>query len=517
MAFETIPPHDDRHIILETTLALERQKKKADSYYPPDFFSPLTPDEIATFIKPYEVVEKDEKPFDVSREEGKALYRELASWNIDKHLMLNYFLETPYLRTMERITRRIISDPEDIRRRAQEADPKIIPYKFAGLPPNLYDHLDAAPFIPATTEGVFELVNQYAAYMKRLETTRPAFWRGYPKNSKERQAHDLILELLRLQKDDPLLFEAPAARAKWRRYNLAFKEQEPKEGFRPMFHQNVHFTNYANNRHFTATGGFFDKTDGMFGSYLLADFPYSSSPFTSQIRVPIGQYGQEAAEDLMRSTFVMMQLITEDQFMTTDVVYSPEEQKFIIDHLMRSRDLHLDSHDETLLFGHLRYAMYQTALEGMASVSALSAWLEGDGIPGHETDIWSGLYALLSDDVYVKMTAVMAQAVVVPTTLHGNYFRHPLEPTPTGYRMSRDVAEKIQEIQDRRTKDMHGTWMRYYLASEGRLPTAHALHELREKDETAIPVRFGLHCPFKGDVVRQFAEALMLCRATIRP
>ena len=82
--------------------------------------------------------------------------------------------------------------------------------------------------------------------------------------------------------------------------------------------------------------------------------------------------------------------------------------------------------------------------------------------------------------------------------------------TKGGLRVKPSNAKKILRVHDRRTAAIHEQWAQYYEAVErqkaGRDPSVPTPNP---------PVRFGLHCPFKGEAVRRLSEGLLACRATV--
>jgi len=156
---------------------------------------------------------------------------------------------------------------------------------------------------------------------------------------------------------------------------------------------------------------------------------------------------------------------------------------------MRSRDF-------VTIGDSVEHGIKQTSFEGLHSIAAVFSAIEADGIPGFETDLWGGIGAVLDDDVLVQVASRAPQAVVVPTTLHGNYFKDLLVNKNEHLRMRPEVADAWREIHQRRTATQHAAWTAY-----------------RQSGEGVPPVRFGLHCPFKGKVVKHMAEALTICRA----
>jgi hypothetical protein len=143
-------------------------------------------------------------------------------------------------------------------------------------------------------------------------------------------------------------------------------------------------------------------------------------------------------------------------------------------------------------------------IEGAAVIGALFAECEVDGIPGFEDDHWEGLNAMLDDDIPVKLAASVPPAVIMPPTLHGNYFKRMLIHDKNGLRVRPEVAEKIKQMHDQQTITLHARWLAYHQSLT------------RSEQETLLqPVRFGLHCPFKSNVVRQMAETFILCRAAL--
>lgn len=489
-------------VALETT----KEGRKLTSFYPPDFFK-LSEDDQKNLaywrwgLENGSPVKKQRQEVEISRAEAREKYKELGEWNRQLNDRLVEALEPAYCALADRIKTYAFDHQETLRALSSQIPLVEVPYSIASLPPNLFDHCpEGRPFIPQTDEEVIQLVSEFQVYNSRLGRELN-IWplRNLHRQINEERARaiDLMRELQRRRNEGDQTFTTPEGQRAWRRYNRKFKQlaQDPHT-HQLSLHENAAFVCYDNNRVFTEEGGFFEKTDGLFESFILADFPLSDSVFTSQIRAPVGWYGARAAADLALATHLTMQRIVKDQQFVRElkaIAHQPCLRTLLHDHLMRSHDRHSPYTSDAVEYGILH-----TALEGMASVSASSSLLEADGVPGFKHDLWGGITALLDAEVPKMVTAAAPQAVVVPPTLYGNYFRNPLETTSKRLRLRPEVVAKWREIHDKRTAVRHAEWQ------------AH-----RQSNTSDPPIRLGLHCPFKGAVVQAFAEALTACRAVV--
>jgi hypothetical protein len=486
--------------IYHTARKLDQDKTKID--YVEGFFD-RTSDDMAEIDRwAQKLMQTQQEPSsqnNVERLVAREQYSDLNHWNRELHSRLVNMLEPTYLGLASRVINYATNHQDELQKMSSQIKPTRLSYRVASLPPNLFDHRDSRkPFIPETDEAIALLVSEFNFFNSRL-MQREGVWpirnrHALMDDSPLDQSMDIMRELQRRRNEGDQTFATEEGRMEWRRYSHLFKVKALNRRAANMsLHQNATFISYGKNRDFTETGGFFEMTDGVFQSFFLADLYSSDSVFTSQIRVPIGRYGTEAARDLTLGTYMMMRIISKDAQFTKEIkaiAHDPATRPFLQQHLMRSKDSVTQS-------DAVEYGILQTAIEGTASISAVFAAVEADGVPGYEDDVWGGISAILDADLPLKVTAVMPQAVVVPMTLHGNYFRNPLVSKDQQLRIRPEVAYAWQKIHDRRTAAQHAAWSTYRQSGEGNVP----------------PVRFGLHCPFKGEVVREFSEALIICRA----
>src|SRR6266498_2845084 len=419
-----------------------------DDYRPPDLFAPPTRDETHAYYHDLDETKFFVSSHDVSREQARKAYAELHAWNRESYNHMVELLEPPFLEHMERAANFIILHPYEVRKMAENVSAHQVPYKFAGLPPNLFDHLDAnEPFLPQTKQEVLDLINSFQTYNERLRRLQK--W-DIICNGKEHPYRDIALELLRQQRTHPDLFATSTAQQEWRSYHQTFQNFGLDQK-RPTFHQSVTAVNYVNNRQYSEMSGFFEKTDGMFDAFFLANFHHSRQAVTSQVRVPF-MYGSEVpAEELLKSVHVLMQIFTNDGQLGQRAPWrlTPHEE-FLETHLTRSGGLDLLSPIHNGLYGSLT--------EGAAVVGAVFAECEADGIPGFEDDYWGGINAMLDDDVAVKLAASVPPAIIMPPTLHGNRFERVLASGKNGLFVRPEVAIKIQQMLDRQTVAIHDKW-----------------------------------------------------------
>lgn len=421
-------------------------------------------------------------------------YKELSAWNREQHNELVEALEEPYAALAERVAARTINHQHELETVCEQVHIKEVPYAFASLPPNLFDHRGGEPFVPDTDEESIKLVSEFMLFNRQF-TQHIGLGRGYGHQlmgSVQSQGFDVVLELRRRRERNDQSFATEEGRQNWRQYSREL-QKDSREGPPGLpLAKNAIYTAYRNNRLFSERGGFFDIADDTFESFWLADTA-SASAFTSQIRVPIGWYGPQAAKELALATYLMMDLIENDTQFDQEVkkiARDPSMRQLCRQHLLRSGD-----HGQV---DPVEYGIKQTALEGVLSVSATyGGVIEADGIPGYETDLWEGLSATLDQQTATQLTARMPAGFIAAQTLFGNRVRGIMMGNGERIRLHPEADAKLQVLRDRRTAMHHAAW------------SAHKEPE----SNSSPPVRFGLYCPFKGKVVKEMAEALMVCRA----
>ncbi len=141
----------------------------------------------------------------------------------------------------------------------------------------------------------------------------------------------------------------------------------------------------------------------------------------------------------------------------------------------------------------LKQGLYNTGIEATSSMAALFSLLMAEAVPGREDDEDAALVDILESNLPRKVTALMPQAVVVPSTLYGRHFKQMLFGKGSDLTVNPEVIGRITQMHNNRSAIFHGLWKAYNL--DPTLPK---------------PVRLGLRCPFKGDVTGKFAEALVV-------
>lgn len=467
-----------------------------DRLYPPHFFEVNDHDRllIQSYAEQLEALYTNHSPIQVEDTwNAPEQYRELNEWNRDLHNELMASLEPTYLGLAERVANFAIDHQYQLEQECRDVTLTQVPYAIAALPPNLFDHQGGKPYLPATDDEAMRLVSEYVFFNRRLAfrgMTASRSMNHSHMGSIVRQGFDVLLELQRRRQEDDPLFATQAGQEAWRQYNDEFKRSRADLSLVNLS-KSAAYIAYSKNRQFTEAGGFFDMTDGMFESFYLADFD-SKGAFTSQIRTPVGWYGQAPAKELALATHMMMGLMNKDKQFAEDIkriAQSADTRALHLRHLMRSRDF-------VVAGDPIEHGIRQTSFEGLHSIAAVFSAVEADGIPGYETDLWGGIGVVLDDDVPVKVASIAPQAVIVPTTLHGNYFRDLIVNKNEHLRVRPEVSNAWHEIHQRRTATQYAAWTAY-----------------RQSGDGVPPVRFGLHCPFKGKVVKQMAETLTICRA----
>lgn len=511
-------------MIRRSVEALEQERNKIKSIGNDGYYELVgTEKYVAQHLGELILLNLEESPVPVTppvpqRSVVRQKYRELSEWNREGHNRLIEMLEPVYCGVAGRINSYAINHQEELGQMASQLKLFRLPYSIASLPPNLFDHWkDGRPHIPTTDAEIAQLVGEYCVHHHRLRLIRllnlkeidaRAMYGQSGGNLKTilAQGMDIAEELQRRRKRGDPTFETETGQREWRRYNEEYKRRVLRSTDYKSLLRNALFISYGNNIRFSEVGGFFDSTDGKFDSFLLADFmdyfdtdAYSRMTI-SQIRTPIGHYGFEGAENLTRGTYLMMKLMVNDEQFAEDrerLARDARVRTFLQNHLMRVLGRKSDEAALTVLTQQTEMGILDTGLEGILSVNGLASAIEADGIPGHTGELWSGITTTVETDAHVKLTSIIPEAIIGPMAIHGDYFRN-LMIRRHGTLLARPaVVRRWQAMQDRRTDQRHADWLSYYQSDRSGRP----------------PIRFALHCPFKGPVVREFTKTLMVCRA----
>lgn len=518
---EPEPELSPLEIIRRSVEALEAERNKIKSIGNDGYYELVGPEKhVAQHFGELILQNLEESPIapevkPVERSAARQKYRELNEWNREGHNRLVEMLEPLYLGVAARIRSYAIDHQEKLGRMASQLELTRLPYSIASLPPNLFDHWgDGRPYIPKTDAEIAQLVGEYCTHAHRLRLIRLMNLSAsdavatYGQSGSDlkvilAQGIDIAEELQRRRLRGDRTFETEAGQREWKRYNEEYKRRCLRNtGYKSLL-RNALFISYGNNIRFSQEGGFFESTDGKFDSFLLADFIdyFDTNAYArmtvSQIRTPIGRYGVEAAESLARGTHLMMKLMARDKQFAADrekLARDPKMQTFLQEHLMRVLS---GPFDEPALTSRISQGILDTGFEGTLSANALSSATEADGIPGYENELWDGITATVKADTHVKLTSIIPEATIGPMSIHGDRYRDLLVNKHGTQILRPEVAQVWQAMQDRRTAQRHADWLDYFQSNRSGSP----------------PIRFALHCPFKGPVVREFTKTLMVCRA----
>lgn len=426
------------------------------------------------------------QPQNLEPGDAKALFGDLHQWNRPVHNKIIEKFEGPFLRLAERIIDRSLLQPEFLKTISQSLKIDEVPYSVSSLPPNLFtiDNSDEA-YLPKNYYDAAYIAHTAGLHVSRLQMHfgEWPFGAKHDDISYLETASQVAFELRRRIVENDQTFFSEKGLRDWKKYRKLFATHL-EEGNLSLI-ENAAFVSYQKNRTATAAGGFFEHVTEEFDSFLLTSM-MTGSVFTSQLRVPVGAYGKDFSLKLIRAAAVMSYLIQQDGAFGAEILTEMDEESenLLKSHFMRTHNA--DRYD-------LKQGLYNTGIEATSSVTALFSLLMAEGVPGREDDSDAALVDIFESNLPRKVTALMPQAVVVPSTLYGRHFKEMLLGKGSDLTVNPEVVDSIMQMHDNRTAIFHELWKAYN--ADATLPK---------------PVRLGLRCPFKGEVTGKFAEALVV-------
>lgn len=427
-----------------------------------------------------------QQPQNLDADKAKAMYSDLHRWNRSAHEKIIEKLEVPFAALAQRLIAKAFAHPEQLRELARPIEIDEIPYSVATLPPNLFDiDNSGAPYLPNNDYDAAYLAHITGLHASKL-ISHVGMWplaKRHSELSHESTASQVASELKRRMRENDQTFSTDKGLNDWKKYRKLFEKHLEKDNL--SLFENAAFMSYQKNRNATAASGFFDQLTEEFDSFLLTSM-VTGSLFTSQLRVPIGAYGKDFSVKLIRAATVMCRLIQDDKELGRGILaeIDPETEELMRAHLMRVQET--DRYD-------LRRSMHDTAIEATSSIVGLFSILMAEGVPGCENNEDAALVDILESNLPRKVTAIMPQAVVVPSSLYGRHFKQMLSRKDSQLIIHPNAVDSIMQMHHNRTALFHKLWEAY--GNDPSLPK---------------PVRLGLRCPFKGDVTKKFAEALVV-------
>lgn len=220
---------------------------------------------------------------------------------------------------------------------------------------------------------------------------------------------------------------------------------------------------------------FFDEAaTGRFKTYLYSQVyaPIIGSTFnpTDNLMIPVGEYGNEFAERLMRTTQCLIGATPEaTRGIATDL--SKRYHNVIEMHTGRGRENRSDT----------AKAMVITTQEGIMSVMQVVALLTAEKVEGYDNP-YELTNDILSSGIVEQLTKIVPMGTIGPLNLGGMYFPGLLE-NKNGLSLNYQQKERIKRAKYKQSAQAVGKWATFYKQKAANSSTL------------VVPDRLGLMCP----------------------
>jgi hypothetical protein len=215
-------------------------------------------------------------------------------------------------------------------------------------------------------------------------------------------------------------------------------------------------------------------------SYVVATSKIVSGDYTTQatrdiIQLPVGEYGEEAAAKLARTTIFLNDVIKKEYVIDRGVRnrMTTEDEELLRDYTARSRERY-----EASIPDYAVHGVKNTLTEGILSISQTIAFLTAEKVPGYD-DFDELVRDILDSDVIEQFTRVVEPGYIGPATLSGLYMHDALEKKNDKLSLSKKAL------------DIFGEMRRKYLA---KVAAQWVLHK-ESGGSTEKPLMLGLVCP----------------------
>lgn len=399
-----------------------------------------------------------------------SMTRDLRLWGNPVRSELQEAFTEPLLALAARVEAYVEEYPEEVNAIANWRPADKVPYGVHDLPPNLYEHCNnPAPFIPASTHELSRFMDSFWERHLRLHASTPGF-----------HAHAIFPEFRdnltanlrqRMEQDNGINLE------EWATYQQSYRTQLER-GFYTLGH-NTAVMNLPWITEGADVRGVFEYATGRQKSYLLAGM---SSPHRIglYLRVPVGEYGYDFADRLIRTTSFMYDFIENDTELKADLWRQfGHHGKVISEHT-----------DRGLLNGRLYSAeesMLTASQEGIGSMLEAINLATAERVGDYTAD--DLLAGVVRHDIVNKITLLAPLGVAGATSLFGTYIPGVLEADHDRLTVGPAFTTNLQEIRRLATGRVYQEWIDYQEQVSS-----------NDRDPTGIrpPSRTGLTCPLAG-------------------
>lgn len=396
--------------------------------------------------------------------------RNLRLWGGPIRTELQEAFTEPLLDLAERMETYVEERSERVSEIANWRPADRVPYGVHDLPPNLYEHCDRqTPFLPASEYELTRFMDSFWERHLRLHASIP----GFHAHATFPEHRDNLTATLRYRMEHGTNIDPDD----WAQYQNSYQAQLER-GFFTLGH-NAAIMNLPWITEGADVRGIFEYAQGRQKSYLLASM---SSPHRIglYLRIPIGQYGYDFADRLIRTTSFMYDFIENDKELRADLW-----KRFGAHSQVISKHT-----DRGLLNGRLYSAeesMLTSSQEGIGSMLEAINLATAERVEGLEAD--DLLAGIVHDDIINKITLLAPLGVAGAASTFGVYYPGMLQAGQNRLSISPNAILNLQNIRQLASGRVYQEWLDY-----------HEQVKASEGDSSGIqtPSRTGLTCPMAG-------------------
>ncbi|HSX09153.1 MAG TPA: hypothetical protein VLF93_03305 [Candidatus Saccharimonadales bacterium] len=226
---------------------------------------------------------------------------------------------------------------------------------------------------------------------------------------------------------------------------------------------------------FNSSRGFFEQADGRYNHFLMT---VTSSPYrqVTPLRAPIGEYGSELAEKMLRTMMFLVEFAGQDRQTHDAFIHKVDTHRNVAErHILRGLDKNSSGPEEGAV------ASLQEGIPSMFSVLFMHT---AEKIKGYENNPDGAVKLVCESDLINATTGISPLAVAFPMQAYGSYFRNPNEFADNNKLVCSTKLIKSLEIMKIKSDQLeYDAWVKYF---NGETDGIH-------------PVRLGLVCPVYGD------------------
>lgn len=333
----------------------------------------------------------------------------------------------------------------------------IFPYgRMSVLPPALFGEINEDVIasngsleIPTDTEKMMEMIIEYEKWVDRLDSSGKYTHIAVPTSA-------ILLDAMK----EVAGREYPSDQ--WGQSAEQTSRALQKE---PLFTMDVHRVAQINA-----------------GVFYLDELPSELRPFYRQIKeyviapsqlvpedgrttsvrelpqIPIGQYGQEAAEKLARAVTFFGDIIRASSIIDNSISEIAADQNtgnILRKHTMRTRESYEDGNP-----AHLKNGLSDALVGGILSMAQVISFLSAEKVEGYDNfdDLVVGI---LDSDILEEFARLAPVGYIGPVTLGGIYIPHSLEVKGSHLALSKQMKDYLSAMHRGYMMDMANAWKQY--------------------------------------------------------